>query len=73
MNQVTLTTVKANNNYNKAFGIEAGKTYEAEKIETAHITVKTDKYGNEYGKETWTDISWNVNGSNYQEEDFSEI
>lgn len=73
MDKITKTTVKATNNYNRHNGIEAGRVYTAEKVETTYVETRLDRYGYEHGKTEWVGISWNVNGTNYQEEDFEEV
>ena len=66
-----MTSVKATNNHNEAFGIEMNKVYQAEKVEKTYTSEVQERWGAE--TITTTAISWNVNGSNYQEEDFEEV
>lgn len=70
---ITKTTVKATNDYNQHNGIKAGQILKAEKVETSYAEQRLDRYGYAHGTRVWVGISWNVNGTNYQEEDFEEV
>lgn len=63
-----MTTVKATNNFNKSFGIEKGNIYQAVKNETVY-QIKID----EWTTEDYTDVTYTINGMNFQSDDFVEV
>lgn len=65
--------VKANNDFNKSFGIESGKVYSAERVETKieEPTIYKNKPG--YFIAVSYTVETNMGELNFDAQDFSEI